>query len=181
MSFNFTAETATPEHLYKLQQLAMGQRGIEGLYLELGSFEGRSSMAICEAIFPSALICVDTWEGGLDGFGHDKTSYIRFIHNMSEADCLYTDIRMDMFEYLKEAKKEYTFIYLDASHDYPSVKKGIEMCLPLLVPGGLLCGDDFINAGLHREDLQGGVERAVREFIQADKLNIKDNMWWTVV
>jgi Methyltransferase domain len=57
------------------------------------------------------------------------------------------------------------FCHIDASHDYPSVKAEIEAALRLLLSGGILCGDDFQSASAQRADLQGGVERAVRELL----------------
>jgi len=181
---NFTMHTATDEHLKLLQDLVIQTKNIErGGVLELGCFEGRSSIAICEVSFPDALHCVDTWEGGLDGFGNSPVAYINFIHNMEEADCAYIEHRMDMFEYLEFAKEQdykYKFIYLDASHDFKSVLEGIKNCVPLLVKDGILCGDDFLNANKDREDLQGGVQLAVESFFGIGNFNVKDQMWWIV-
>jgi len=54
---------------------------------------------------------------------------------------------------------------VDASHDYTSVRRTIESLMPLVTPGGLLCGNDFLTATQDRKDLSGGVERAVRELL----------------
>lgn len=58
-----------------------------------------------------------------------------------------------------------SFCHIDASHDYNSVKKTIEMILPNMVYGGVLCGDDILYANVNRPDLNGGVERAVQELL----------------
>ncbi len=178
--FMYTMHTATPEHLKLLQKFVIDVKSLDGSLLELGCFEGRSSVAICEVAFPEPLICVDNWQGGADGFGADPLAYERFLNNMKEGDCRFLDYKEDMFEYLSnpELKDKFKFIYLDASHDYEGVKKGIEMCLPLLVTGGILCGDDFLNAGRQREDLHGGVQRAVEESFA--RFSTDGQMWWIV-
>jgi predicted O-methyltransferase YrrM len=177
---NFTMHTATEEHLKLLQELYIKVKDKHGSVVEFGSFEGRSSISLCEVAFPEVLHCVDTWQGGVDGFGNSPVSYINFLHNMEEADCIYIEHKMDMFEYIKfQHEESCKFIYLDASHDYESVKLGIEKCLPLLIPGGILCGDDYLTANKDRLDLHGGVQRAVDEIFKG-VFNLKNNMWWIV-
>lgn len=48
-----------------------------------------------------------------------------------------------------------------------------------MISGGIICGDDFKSANMSRVDLNGGVERAVREGLPNFK-NI-DNLWYYVV
>ena len=47
--------------------------------------------------------------------------------------------------------------------------------LPLVVEGGMLCGDDYVNANKGRADLQGGVERAVTDCLPGH--TVQDNIW----
>ena len=79
-----------------------------------------------------------------------------------------------MYEYNNSVK----FIHIDASHEYESVYKTIELILPKMVKGGIICGDDFKSANIYRVDLNGGVERAVRELLPNFE-NI-DNLWFWV-
>jgi len=52
--------------------------------------------------------------------------------------------RMSSLEGSKEFEDEYfDFIYLDASHDYDSVKEDLEVWYPKLKPGGTIAGHDF--------------------------------------
>ena len=63
------------------------------------------------------------------------------------------------------------FVYIDGNHDYPFIKKDIEMYYPKVRKGGLLGGHD-----IHLQD----VFKAVSEF-RADgdkKINIKRVDWW---
>ena len=72
-------------------------------------------------------------------------------------------MRADCHEFLKTWRGPIKFAHIDASNDYISVKRTLEALLPWMVPGGLLCGDDILTASAGRQDLNGGVERAVRE------------------
>lgn len=41
------------------------------------------------------------------------------------------------------------FVYLDADHSYTAVQNDIESWLPLIRPGGIICGHDFVTDGYH--------------------------------
>lgn len=64
------------------------------------------------------------------------------------------------------------FVYLDARHDYESVKEDIGLWYPKVRPGGVLAGHDYMN----RKEIGGtvfGVKQAVDEFVAREKLNVK--------
>lgn len=54
------------------------------------------------------------------------------------------------------------FIYIDAAHDYESVKHDIELWWPMVSDHGILAGHDF-------DDYHSGVVRAVTEFADTHK------------
>lgn len=166
-------------------------KGLSGIIIEIGCWKGKSAAAIANKIHPETLNAVDTWQGNLDeekvtGKSHPTVREAKkhdifkiFTENMKK----YTQgnvipHRQDCFEYLKSLNEDVKFCHIDASHDYPHVKKTIEMLLSHTIIGGVLCGDDFQSANIRRQDLQGGVERAVRECLpgfQSDR-----NFWWWV-
>ena len=80
-------------------------------------------------------------------------------------------------KWLTMFKEPIKFIHIDASHDYESVKKTIDLVKPKVVLGGIICGDDFLTADLSRHDLHGGVERAVKESFGTSYQNI-GNLWF---
>lgn len=87
--------------------------------------------------------------------------------------------------------KLYDFIYLDARHDYMSVKCDIEWYYPLVKPGGILAGHDYQddNGGEWKLDKNGNkissnkaVKSAVDEFAEKNKLVVvttNENNWKT--
>ena len=127
-------------------------------FLEIGSFEGRSTVWIIENMLEDGgkILCVDTWEGGeehntktMDGVED------RFHHNI-------TVIRKKFPErgvYSFRAKSTETlgamntgtrdigtfdFIYVDGSHVAKDVLTDACMAWPLLKVGGFMAFDDYM-------------------------------------
>ncbi len=160
-------------------------RHVPGDVLEVGCWEGRSTVALARACFPKTLVAIDTWEGSFDEapdhvtvtLARERDVYAIFRENVREltagnvfpAKC---DWRTFMAE---RPRAPIAFCHLDAAHDYVSVRDQIRALLPHMSPGGTICGDDFENADAGREDLQGGVERAVRECLPA--FSAHGNFW----
>jgi predicted O-methyltransferase YrrM len=66
----------------------------------------------------------------------------------------------------------FDLIYIDASHEYESVKEDINVWLPKLKKGGVICGDDYINGW-------PGVVIAVNEIFGENNINIVGGQqWW---
>ena len=85
-------------------------------------------------------------------------SNIKIIRNESIKECYNYD---DNF---------FDVVYLDASHDYESVKADINHWLPKIKPGGIICGDDYISGWPE-------VIKAVDEVLN-DVNKIGDQQWW---
>lgn len=155
---------ATAEHVSQLS----------GRVIEIGCWEGNSTSNLARVCYPEIIHAVDTWQGNLDeSKGHvtidlarQRDVYRDFPQNMfilTKGN--FQPHKMRSVEYLQADQSPVRFCHLDASHDYQSVKTEIELLLPMLVPGGILCGDDFENASLDSPGLDGGVERAVKELL----------------
>jgi predicted O-methyltransferase YrrM len=87
-------------------------------------------------------------------------------------------VKQDCLEWLQTYKEPIKFCHIDASHEYQSVYDTIKLIIPNLQKGGIICGDDFLNANINRNDLKGGVERAVRESLTGFKNY--GNLWYYV-
>jgi len=172
-----------------LIQLVKCVSELKGNVIEIGCWEGKSTINIANACHPSTLICNDTWLGNIGeskiiGYPHiteiilkNRDVFSIFINNMeNNTQKNYKIVREDCLTWLKNFIEPIKFIHIDASHDYFSVSETIKLVLPNMVKYGIICGDDFINANIHREDLNGGVEKAVRELLPGFKN--EGNLWY---
>jgi hypothetical protein len=163
-----------------------------GAVIEIGCWEGKSTIGLAKKCFPEVLICNDTWlgnvgESAITGVIHhtelilkERDVYSAFINNMNNYTLKnYTVVKEDCIEWLKRYTDSIKFIHIDASHEYESVFETINLVLPKMVKGGVICGDDYLNSNMGRESLHGGVERAVRETLPAHA-NI-GNLWYCFV
>lgn len=175
-----------------LQNLVKLTCDISGSIIEIGCWEGKSTVNIANTCYPEILICNDTWLGNIQEsiitgvkniseiIVETRNVYGCFINNMDTLTRRnYTVVKMDCMEWLEKYNENIKFIHIDASHDYESVYKTIELCLPKMVKGGVMCGDDFESANINRIDLHGGVERAVRELLP--NFNSIGNLWYYIV
>jgi len=65
----------------------------------------------------------------------------------------------------------FDIIYIDASHEYESVKKDILSWLPKVKIGGIICGDDYTPGW-------PGVIQAVNEIFENNVNKIGYQQWW---
>jgi len=168
-----------------LNKLARRVRHLHGAVVEIGSWEGRSAITLANASYPTEVFAVDTW-GGNVGESPDHPSvvaaterdvFMQFavnINHMTRKNVF--PFVMTSSEFLSCFKAPVKLCHIDACHDYHNVKRDIQGVLRYVVPGGILCGDDFANAHARRADLQGGVERAVRELLPG--FRTKRNFWY---
>lgn len=125
-------------------------------FVEVGTWKGRSASFMAVEILNSGkkiqFDCIDNWEY-VDGLQNDidkqlfgKDIYSQFLNNIEpvrdiinpiksiswEAANLYDDASLD-------------FIFIDAAHDYESVKKDIISWLPKLKKNGIIAGHDYTD------------------------------------
>jgi predicted O-methyltransferase YrrM len=139
-------------------------------FLEIGSFEGRSTAWIIENMLddeavPGGVLCIDTWEGG-EEHGEEDMSEVekRFNHNVHVAQTNYwkRTENMDAYSIVDTFKgksdfalahirttderywNEFDFIYIDGSHIAKDVLTDACMAWPLLKPKGLMVFDDYL-------------------------------------
>lgn len=180
------------QQLGDLINLVKKVKDIDGKIIEIGCWEGKSTIQIANNCFPETLICNDTWLGNVQesivtGITHptelilkERDVYNIFMNNMN--NCTkgnYTVIKEDCIEWLKNFQDSIKFVHIDASHEYESVFETINLILPKMVKGGIICGDDYINSNINVHGLHGGVERAVKETLPNH--NHIDNLWYFTI
>jgi predicted O-methyltransferase YrrM len=132
--------------------------------MEIGSFEGRSTVWIAENMLGDAgeLVCIDTWEGGEEHGAEDMgTVEARFDHNRKtamEAKGWNTEYQYGgqsiakvkgtsydvLASFAVDGDKDFDFIYIDGSHIAKDVLTDACMAWQLLKPKGLMVFDDYM-------------------------------------
>jgi predicted O-methyltransferase YrrM len=134
-------------------------------WVELGAWQGRSTLAVGLSLPPSATLhVIDKWKdfNGHPAFQVPYEAYPREqfeIVRLQLADRLTVKIwEMSGNEAAQHIPdKSCDVVFIDADHEYESVLADCRTWEPKLKPGGLLCGHDYAA------DVFPGVVRAVNE------------------
>lgn len=130
-----------------LAVLAAGVAHLDGDIIEVGCWEGRSTVALANAVHPDTVHAVDTWNGSPGEISADLAAgrdvHAQFLDNIAElTDGNVEPHRMGWRDFLAGQTNPVKFIHIDAEHTYTEVRDNIEAVRPLMVPGGIICGDD---------------------------------------
>ncbi len=155
--------------------------GLLGKGVEVGVQRGQFSQHILKN-WNGKLYMVDTWAhiAGYDDIANEKSPYMH-LQCMAQAFISVYDFERRAVlirEASLEASKMFLnrsldFVYIDAAHDYESVRKDLMAWEPKVKNGGILCGHDFVEDGVHPGCGEFGVKRAVIEFAHAMKTNVE--------
>ncbi len=140
------------------------------LIVEVGSWKGASAVAwasmLKEAGVDGAVICVDTWLGGLDHITRPKGKdwqirpyfkhgysqlYYQFLANVCQKGLQdyivpLPNTSVTGARWLAQAGLTADLVYVDASHEEDDVYQDLEAYWRVLRPGGMMCGDDWALA-----------------------------------
>jgi predicted O-methyltransferase YrrM len=153
-------------------------------FLEIGSFEGRSSCYFYENFIKnssmSTLTCVDTWEGSMEHDHSQKESiWETFNFNIREYEKEKVLVNRGMSkDVLKTLKKDsYDFIYVDGSHTTKDVLIDGVLSYDLLKVGGVMTFDDYLWKGYdnHLLNPKTGIDCFLFSF--SDCLEIVENSY----
>jgi hypothetical protein len=161
--------------------------------VEIGSLRGMSARAMADNMLgDSSIYCVDHFHGSEehgDAFSKDDSLYRLFKANLRdhiesgrvipvpmasvETAILFKKVRDEQKrKYPSLDTADFDMIFIDASHDYDSVKADIQSWGPLLKPGGLLCGHDYGHPP---------IERVVRELFPNNHRPVPGGSIWEVI
>jgi glycosyltransferase involved in cell wall biosynthesis len=132
---------------------------IDGLFAEVGSWKGKSAVYLADRMDDlnnrAIVVCVDTYEGDDDTGKSDCLDEFRenakgrnAIPYHSESTSAAADFDDSHFD----------GIFIDAAHDYQSVKADIAAWLPKVKPGGFFGGHDIDAPGVLRAVTEAGFE-----------------------
>jgi predicted O-methyltransferase YrrM len=124
--------------------------------IEIGSFEGESTVWLCENILThkdSHLDSVDPYLPYLDpqfGLNQRTMDLIeeRFYKNTEPFKDKITTHKMSSFDYLKSRTELADLIYVDGDHSAKACLIDMVQSHLILSPGGIMITDDYLWAGL---------------------------------
>ncbi len=146
--------------------------GLLGAGVEVGVKEGKFSATILERWQGELLISVDPWSEAPSGDYVDIANVSQQRHEeflatttarlapFGERSAIWRMTGDEAAAHLPDGSLD--FVYIDARHDYESVKSDLAVWLPKLAPAGVICGHDYVDGDL-REGVFG-VRSAVDEF-----------------
>jgi hypothetical protein len=140
-------------------------------YLEIGCFEGRSSVFILESFKQSNATLVDPFisnEINLDFLKIENN----FIKNISSFKERVKKKKMTSDQFFKNNFQKYDLIYVDGAHDFESVKKDCQNSFNFLNQNGIMIFDDFLYF-LHKKNINQNVIGAVLPFLRENYNKIK--------
>ena len=150
--------------------------------LEIGSYMGESArMMMASGIFDELHI-IDPWIGDEEANTAFDETWDSVKHKCKQNISQFGD-KIFIYEgfshevYGQFIDNSFDFVYIDAAHDYESVKKDIILYNRKLKHGGIMAGNDYYNTSGHHK----GVGKAVDEIW--GKKNVErfiDSSWWTV-
>jgi hypothetical protein len=126
---------------------------VEGLIVEIGSWEGRSTIAMANAT-TRQIQAVDTWQGSPGEISADLAAkrdvFAKFQANIlhSTKGNVYPN-RMGWRQFFNDMRNAGPFVkppvallFIDAEHTYQEVHDTVLAFLPYMAPGSVICGDD---------------------------------------
>jgi predicted O-methyltransferase YrrM len=129
-----------------------------GVGAEIGVQLGLNSKKIAEE-WKGKILCVDNWNE-------------QAIKELSESNLggdqfkILQGLSVDIAKQIED--KSLDWVYIDADHEYQSVKDDIEAWFPKVREGGIISGHDY-----DKLIVLGGVVRAVDEFCEQNKYKFK--------
>ena len=144
----FTEDWFAEEMCVILGDIARETFDLDGLVVEVGAWEGKSTIALANAMHPQMIHTVDTWKGSFGEISRElakqRDVYKTFTDNIANAtQGNVIPHRMGWRRWFHDTEGPIRFCFIDAEHSYPEVRENIEVVLPRLVAGGILCGDDI--------------------------------------
>lgn len=161
-----------PSELTYLASLARNSRCIA----EIGSWRGRSTTVLAHHS-PGIVVAIDTFQGSVEHQQELKGKpasglFYDFSANVARYDNVWPLLANSLAgaRIISHSPMRFDLIFIDALHDYESVKADIQAWMPLLATGGVLCGHDAYR---------WGVKAAVRQLVPHHRIVDNTSIWTT--
>lgn len=170
----FTEDWYSDRSCAALAELVRKVRGLFGRIVEIGCWEGKSTVTIANEAWPATVLAVDTWAGSSGEvsaeLAKERDVLAQFRKNVATlTQGNVTEVRADWRDYLAADRTPVRFCHIDATHTYDEVADNIRAVWPVILPGGILCGDDAAHSP---------VRSAVLDIL-GDDINLSaGTLWW---
>lgn len=153
---------------------------VDGMIVELGSWEGRSTIALANAAHPRIVHAVDTWAGSpgeisgelavkRDVFARWEANVAHYTKgNVRPQRMGWRQFFNDLRNYGPYDSPPVALLFIDAEHTYEEVHDTILAFLPYMTPGGIICGDDAHHPP---------IRHALDDIFGLDKLEFAATLW----
>lgn len=165
---------------FLLKLLPVGSVGAE-----IGVYQGRFSEQILQVVRPRELHLVDPWKHEEGEVYRQALFGGRAKGGQAAIDACLERVRSKFARDIKAARivihrgfsgdvvsrfpdGYFDWIYIDGNHLYDFVMQDLELAFRKIRAGGVICGDDYMDGGWW----EGGVRKAVDEFIRMRKLEV---------
>jgi predicted O-methyltransferase YrrM len=169
----FTEQWFHPPSQRALAWLARSTTNVNGTIVEVGCWEGRSTVALARAVAPDVVHAVDTWHGSPGepsaDLAAERDVFATFVANVAELTAgNVVPHRVGWRGYFAEHAEPIRFLHIDAEHTYREVFDNIEAALPLMAAGAVMCGDDAHHEPVQQAVIEHFGNRAARSA----------SLWW---
>lgn len=157
----------------------LNERGLVGAGVEIGVKTGWYSEMILERWDGRTLYSVDPWDASVDpngDHGHVGQTALDALHARARLRLMRFGERSRIVRKTsEEAARDFEpgsldFAYIDAGHDLESVRADIAAWRPLVRPGGILAGHDYLDGPVGGAIF--GVRTAVDELADREGLHV---------
>lgn len=143
----FTEDWFSNDGCGVLQELVQRTAHLNGRVVEVGCWEGKSTIAIAQAAWPVLVEAVDTWRGSpgelSETLAQERNVLDQFLTNIgTDTRGNVEVIQKDWRDHFAERQDPIRFCHIDATHSYEEVRDNCAAALKLLEDGGIICGDD---------------------------------------
>ena len=132
----------------------------KGVIVEIGSWKGKSTIALAGGAERAPVYAVDTFQGSAEHRQHGPVhTFDDFLTNLRTArvDGRVRPICLPSLEAAIDFREPVELLFIDGDHSYDAVRADFEAWVPKVIPGGLVA--------LHDTSYWRGPRRVVREAI----------------
>lgn len=141
---------------------------------EIGVGDGCYARVLLAANPILHLYAVDPWDAA-GGNRRGEASYQRALALLEPMRDRLTVVRETSVDGAAAVPNDLDFVFIDAAHDYESVKTDLETWTPKVRSGGIVSGHDYYT--VKNGPMPSGVVRAVDEFVAARGVELQTTPW----